>query len=59
VRRNLELETTVAAKYVVLDGVLNQRARWLAASRAIGFGSDALVSAVIGLARETIKNGRR
>src|ERR1700683_5439259 len=42
--------------------VLDERARrlWAAAeSAAIGFGGDSLVSAATGLARETIRNGRR
>jgi hypothetical protein len=42
--------------------VLDERARrlWAAAeSRAIGYGGDALVSAATGLARQTIRNGRR
>ena len=42
--------------------LLDERARrlWAAAeSQAIGYGGDALVSAATGLARETIRNGRR
>ncbi len=42
--------------------VLDERARrlWAAAeSMMIGYGGDALVSAATGLARETIRNGRR
>jgi len=42
--------------------VLDARARrlWAAAeSMAIGYGGDAVVSAATGLARETIRNGRR
>src|SRR2546427_227596 len=42
--------------------VLDERARrlWAAAeSVAIGYGGDALVSSATGLARETIRNGRR
>ena len=42
--------------------VLDERARrlWAAAeSVAIGYGGDAVVSAATGLARETIRNGRR
>ncbi|MCY4666555.1 MAG: ISAzo13 family transposase, partial [Rhodococcus sp.] len=36
------------------------RRRWAAAeSRAIGYGGDALVSSATGLARETIRKGRR
>jgi hypothetical protein len=62
VRRNLEVEATVVAKYVVLQPVLDERARrlWAATeSRAIGFGGDALVSAATGLARDTIRRGRQ
>jgi hypothetical protein len=62
VQRNLEVEATVVAKYVVLQPMLDERARrlWAATeSRAIGFGGDALVSAATGLARDTIRRGRR
>lgn len=61
-RRNVEVETAVVAKYVVLEPLLDERARrlWAAAeSRAIGFGGDALVSAATGLARQTIRRGRQ
>jgi len=49
-------------KFVVMSPLLDERARrlWAAAeSAAIGYGGDALVSAATGLARETIRNGRR
>jgi hypothetical protein len=62
VRRNDDLEATIVAKFSVMGPVLNERARrlWAAAeSVAIGYGGDALVSAATGLARETIRNGRR
>src|SRR5258706_8358749 len=45
-----------------MSSLLDERARrlWAAAeSAAIGYGGDALVSAATGLARETIRNGRR
>ena len=61
-RRNEDLEATIVAKFSVLAPVLDERARrlWAAAeSVAIGYGGDALVSAATGLARETIRNGRR
>ncbi len=61
-RRNDDLEATIVAKFSVMDTVLDERARrlWAAAeSVAIGYGGDALVSAATGLARETIRNGRR
>jgi len=62
VRRNLDLEATVVGKWVGLAPVLDERARRLwagAEARAIGYGGDALVSAATGLARETIRKGRR
>jgi len=62
VRRDIDVEATVVAKWVVLAPLLDERARRLwagAESRAIGFGGDALVSAATGLARQTIRNGRR
>jgi hypothetical protein len=62
VRRDLDLEATVVAKWVMLAPLLDERARRLwagAESQAIGFGGDALVSAATGLARQTIRNGRR
>ena len=60
-RRNIQLEAVIVAKYAVLSSELNERERrlWAAAeSRAIGYGGDALVSSATGLARETIHNGR-
>jgi hypothetical protein len=60
--RNLEVEATIVAKFVVMAPVLDERARrlWAAAeSVAIGYGGDALVSSATGLARETIRHGRR
>ena len=61
-RRDTELEETIVAKYAAIGDLLDERARrlWAAAeSRAIGFGGDALVSSATGLARETIRNGRK
>jgi Rhodopirellula transposase DDE domain len=61
-KRDIELEATLVAKYAVLVPLLNERGRrlWAATeSRAIGYGGDALVSSATGLARETIRNGRR
>lgn len=60
--RDTALEAVIVAKYAVVAHALDERARrlWAAAeSRAIGFGGDALVSAATGLARQTIRNGRR
>jgi hypothetical protein len=62
VRRDTGLEETIVAKYAAIEGVLDERVRrlWAAAeSRAIGYGGDALVSSATGLARATIRNGRR
>src|SRR5580704_5961521 len=61
-RRDIELEATIVAKYVAVAPVLDERARrlWAAAeARAIGFGGESLVSAATGLARDTIRSGRR
>ena len=61
-KRNVELEATIVAKYVAVAPVLDERSRrrWAAAeSVAIGYGGDALVSSATGLARETIRKGRR
>jgi len=61
VRRDIDLEATLVAKYVVMGPLLNERTRrlWAAAeSIAIGFGGDAIVSSATGLARQTIRNGR-
>jgi len=62
VKRNVELEATIVAKYVAVAPMLDERTRrrWAAAeSVAIGYGGDALVSSATGLARETIRKGRR
>jgi len=56
------MEATIVTKYAAVAPVLNERARrlWAATeSRALGYGGDSLVSAATGLARETIRNGRR
>ena len=61
-RRDVELEATIVGKYSAVAPVLDERSRrrWAAAeSAAIGYGGDALVSSATGLARETIRNGRR
>jgi hypothetical protein len=52
----------VVAKYADIAPLLDERSRrlWAATeSRALGYGGDALVSAATGLARATIRNGRR
>ena len=61
-QRDVELEAIVVAKYAAVAPVLDERSRrvWAATeSRAIGYGGDALVSAVTGLARATIRKGRQ
>ena len=61
-QRDTELEATIVAKYAALGELLNERSRrlWAATeSRAIGYGGDALVSAATGMARETIRKGRK
>jgi len=62
VRRDTDLEAVIVAKYAAVSEVLNERARrlWAASeSIAIGHGGDALVSDATGIARQTIRNGRR
>ena|SRR2546426_1212781 len=61
-KRNEDLEATIVGKFSVMAPLLDERTRrlWAAAeSVAIGYGGDALVSAATGLARETIRTGRR
>ena len=61
-RRNEDLEATIVGKFTIMAPLLDERARrlWAAAeSVVIGYGGDALVSAATGLARETIRKGRR
>jgi hypothetical protein len=62
VRRELDTEATIVGKYAAVASFLDERGRriWAATeSRALGYGGDALVSAATGLARETIRKGRR
>lgn len=62
VRRDTELEATIVTKYTAISALLDERARrlWAAAeSRSLGYGGDALVSSATGLARATIRSGRR
>ena len=62
VKRDIELEATLVAKYAAVAPVLDERSRrrWAAAeSLAIGYGGDAVVSSATGLARGTIRKGRR
>ena len=56
------MEATLVSKFVMMSPLLDERARrlWAATeSAALGYGGDALVSAATGLARITIRNGRR
>ncbi len=58
----MNLEATLVAKYAAVSPVLDERSRrvWAATeARAIGYGGDALVSSATGLARKTIRKGRR
>ena len=60
--RDIALEAVIVAKFCVVSPVLDERGRrlWCAAeSNAIGYGGDALVSEATGIARQTIRNGRR
>jgi hypothetical protein len=62
VKRDTDLEASLIAKWIVVEPLFDERGRrlWAAAeSRAIGYGGDSLVSSATGLARETIRNGRR
>ena len=61
-KRDIELKATLVAKYAAVEPVLDERSRrrWAAAeSLAIGYDGDAVASAATGLARETIRKGRR
>lgn len=56
------MEALIVEKFAAVSPVLDERGRrlWAAAeSRSIGYGGDSLVSAATGLARETIRKGRR
>ena len=56
------MEAMVVEKFAAVSPVLDERGRrlWAAAeSRSIGYGGDALVCSATGLARETIRKGRR
>ena len=61
-RRDIEIEATIVEKYSAISELLDERTRrlWAATeSRALGYGGDALVSAATGIARATIRKGRR
>lgn len=60
--RDDALEAVIVTKYATLSNVLDERGRrlWAASeSASIGYGGDSLVSSATGLARETIRKGRR
>ena len=61
-QRDLKLEAVVVAKYAAVAPVLDERSRrvWVEIeSLAIGYGGDTIVSAATGLARVTVRKGRR
>ena len=61
-KRDVELEAMIVAKYAAIESVLDERGRrlWAAAeSRSIGYGGDAVVSDATGISRPTIRSGRR
>ena len=61
-QRDLKLEAVVVAKYAAVAPVLDERSRRVWAeieSLAIGYGGDTIVSAATGLARVTVRKGRR
>lgn len=61
-KMDTELEAVIVEKYVTISAELNERGRrvWAATeSCAIGYGGDALVSRATGIARQTIRHGRR
>ena len=61
-KRDLELEAKIVAKYTVIESVLDERGRrlWAAAeSVSIGYGGAAVVSDATGISLPTIRSGRR
>ena len=61
-KRDLELEATIVAKYAAIESVLDERGRrlWAAAeSLSIGYGGAAVVSDATGISLPTIRSGRR
>jgi hypothetical protein len=60
-KRDLDLETVLVAKYAAISAVLDERSRRLwagAESRAIGYGGDSIVSCATGISRKTVRKGR-
>lgn len=61
-KRDLELEAKIVAKYIAIESVLDERGRrlWAAAeSLSLGYGGAALVSDATGISLPTIRSGRR
>ncbi len=61
-KRDLELEANIVAKYAAIESVLDERGRrlWAAAeSVSIGYGGAAVVSDATGISLPTIRSGRR
>ena len=61
-KRDLELEAKIVAKYAAIGSVLDERGRrlWAAAeSVSIGYGGAAVVSDATGISLPTIRSGRR
>jgi hypothetical protein len=61
-KRDLELEANIVAKYAAIETVLDERGRrlWAAAeSVSIGYGGAAVVSDATGISLPTIRSGRR
>lgn len=61
-RHDAQVEAVIREKYISLASILDERGRrlWAATeSRSLGYGGDALVASATGLARATIRAGRR
>lgn len=61
-KRDISLESVIVEKYAAVSSALDERGRrlWAASeSRAIGYGGESLVSSATGIARDTIRKGRR
>jgi hypothetical protein len=62
VKRDLDMKAVIRRKYLAIQAVLDEHARrlWAAAeSRSVGYGGDAVVASATGLARTTIRAGRK
>jgi transposase len=61
-KRDLDVKDAIRRKYLALQPLLDERTRrlWAATeSRCVGYGGDAVVASATGLARTTIRIGRR